>query len=80
MIHAGLLRIEGTATDAGGGCVAAVEVSFDDGLTWHPASGRETWIAHWTPPMPGRYAIRCRAVDDSGNLERPGEVIALSVS
>ena len=37
------LTVTGTATDAGGGRVAAVEVSMDDGDTWHPATGTSSW-------------------------------------
>ena len=32
------VTISGTATDAGGGVVAGVEVSTDGGTTWHPAT------------------------------------------
>src|SRR5207248_4086427 len=32
------VTISGTATDAGGGVVAGVEVSTDDSGTWHPAT------------------------------------------
>src|SRR5207247_10023829 len=34
------VTIHATAPDAGGGVVAAVEVSLDGGTTWHPAIGR----------------------------------------
>ena len=34
--------ISGTATDTGG-AVAGVEVSTDDGATWHPATGTTSW-------------------------------------
>ncbi len=43
------VTISGTATDAGGGVVAGVEVSTDGGSTWHPvttmsaASTSVTW-------------------------------------
>ena len=52
-----------------GGEVAAVEVSVDDGTTWHPAQGREEWSYSWTPSEEGAAAIKARAVDDSGNIE-----------
>ena len=42
-------RLTGTAADAGGGRVGAVEVSVDGGASWHPADGRETWSYTWTP-------------------------------
>jgi hypothetical protein len=59
------VTIHGTAADEGGGRVAAVEVSLDGGLTWHPASGRETWQYTGTPTSATPMS---RAVDDSGNL------------
>ena len=64
--------IHGTATDANPGLVGGVEVSVDGGATWHPASGRESWSYTFTPTVLGSYAVRSRAVDDSGNLETPG--------
>jgi N,N-dimethylformamidase beta subunit-like, C-terminal/Domain of unknown function (DUF4082)/Fibronectin type III domain len=63
------VNITGTATDAGGGVVAGVEVSTDGGTTWHPATTGTTswsysWIAHGNPST----TIKVRATDDSGNL------------
>jgi hypothetical protein len=60
--------IEGTATDHGGGRVGGVEVSVDGGVSWHPATGRETWRYTWTPTQAGTIAPVARASDDSGNL------------
>ncbi|MCG8467418.1 MAG: Ig-like domain-containing protein, partial [Gemmatimonadetes bacterium] len=68
----GTITIVGSATDEGGGVVAAVEVSTDGGSTWHPASGRQTWGYEWTPVGPGPFVLLSRAVDDSGHLETPG--------
>ena len=72
-------RISGTAQDVGGGCVAAVEISFDGGGRWHPAAGRESWHYDWRPGAEGSYHIHCRAVDDSGNLEtaEPGITVQI---
>src|SRR5690606_38879916 len=64
--------ITGTATDAGGGRVAVVEVSTNGGSTWHRATGFNNWTYSWTPLVGGSYNIRSRAVDDSINLEAPG--------
>jgi Domain of unknown function (DUF4082)/Putative Ig domain/Bacterial Ig domain len=72
--------VSGTAVDAGGGVVGAVEVSTDNGATWHPATGRESWTYSWTPIVSGSATIRTRAVDDSGNLEVPGTGTAVTVS
>src|SRR5262249_14936821 len=60
------VTITGTATDAGGGVVAGVEVSTDGGVTWHPTSGRASWSYTWVPNALGSVTIKSRAVDDSG--------------
>ena len=80
------VTISGTATDAGGGVVAGVEVSTDGGTTWHPATTMSapgttvtwsySWIAHGNPTT----TIESRAVDDSGNLEKPGPGITVNVN
>jgi DMSO/TMAO reductase YedYZ molybdopterin-dependent catalytic subunit len=54
--------------------VKAVQIDTADGAGWRPATllGPETpfgwrfWEHAWTPPQPGRYALRCRAVDAGG--------------
>ena len=72
--ESGMMTISGTASDAGGGVVAAVEVSLDGGTTWRPARGRAIWSYEWDPDMAGGdVSILSRAVDDSGNLETSGE-------
>ena len=48
LIDGSSTTISGTATDAGGGVVAAVEVSTDGGATWHTASGTSSWTYVWT--------------------------------
>lgn len=66
----------GVARDAGGGVVAAVEMSTNGGLNWHPATIEallpETTF-HYTEVVSddeaARLVIECRAADDSGNLE-----------
>jgi hypothetical protein len=59
--------VTGTAADAGGGRVGSVEVSTDDGATWHPAEGRGTWTYDWRPNGVGAATLRVRSTDDSGN-------------
>jgi hypothetical protein len=71
------VTVTGTATDAGGGVIAGVDVSTDGGKTWHPASSSvgavsENWSYTFAAPAPGTYTIESRAVDDSVNLETPG--------
>src|SRR6185295_3167378 len=51
------------------GVVAAVEVSTDNGATWHPASGLANWNYQFTPSANGTLTIKARAADDSANLQ-----------
>lgn len=73
------VTISGTAADAGGGVVGAVEVSLDGGKTWHPAQGRESWSYSATFTTTGVANVLSRAVDDSGNLEVPAAGININV-
>lgn len=72
------LIISGTAQDAEGQ-VAGVEVSVDNGANWHPANGCEAWSYKWLPTEPGTVTILSRAVDDSGNLERPRSAVTVTI-
>src|SRR5262245_2022598 len=65
------VTITGTASDAGGGTVAKVEVSVDGGATFSAATGTTAWSFSWTPTTPGQVTIRSRATDDSGNVQDP---------
>ena len=76
----GSTTISGTATDAGGGVVAAVEVSTDGGATWHTASGTSSWSYVWTVHGAPSTTIRARAVDDSGNIGAASTPRTVSVS
>ncbi len=73
------LTITGTASDTGGQ-VGGIEVSVDNGATWHPAVGTANWSYSWTPAVLGSATIRSRAVDDSGNLEVPSAGVSVTVS
>src|SRR5690348_16689884 len=73
------VTISGTAADAGGGVVGAVEVSLDGGKSWHPATGRENWSYTGVFESTGTFTVRSRAVDDSGNLEIPGSGVTVTV-
>ena len=73
------LTVTGTATEQGGGVVAGVEVSIDNGTTWHTAQGTSVWNYDWTPGTPGAATIKVRAIDDSGNLGFPTTVNVIVV-
>ena len=65
------LTVNGTATDSGGGKVGGVEISTDNGTSWHPATGRSSWSYTFTPGSNGTLTIRTRATDDSLRIETP---------
>ncbi|HSC25981.1 MAG TPA: N,N-dimethylformamidase beta subunit family domain-containing protein [Vicinamibacterales bacterium] len=72
------IRVSGTATDAGGGVVAGIEVSLDGGARWHPAEGTGSWSYEGrVSPGSARVHVLSRAVDDSGNIETPGPGVRL---
>ena len=51
--------------------VAAVEISQDQGGSWHPADGTGVWRYMWHGAMPAEgevMRIMARASDDSANL------------
>jgi hypothetical protein len=73
------VTISGTATDFGGQ-VAGVEVSTDNGTTWHPASGTTSWTYSWTVHGSPTSTIKVRAVDDSGNLSAATSGVSVSVT
>lgn len=57
--------------------IKAVEISFDDGGTWHPTSLFSNpspltwsfWKFIWVNPHPDTYQIRVRAIDGKGRVE-----------
>ncbi len=78
--NGGTTTVQGTATDAGGGQVAGVEVSLDGGLTWHPATGTTSWTYTGSMSGTGSQPIKARAVDDSGNLQTTPASVNVAVS
>ena len=61
------VTLTGTATDAAG-IVAGVNVSTNNGETWHPASGTTSWTYNYVQHGRGSTPVLIRAVDDSGNF------------
>ncbi|NPD03676.1 DUF4082 domain-containing protein [Nocardioides sp. zg-1308] len=62
------VTVTGTATDAGGGRVAGVEVSVDGGDTWSAATGTTSWTYTFLQRGLGSTPVRVRAMDDSANI------------
>jgi DMSO/TMAO reductase YedYZ molybdopterin-dependent catalytic subunit len=75
------LELQGIAFSGTGG-VKKVEVSDDNGKTWHEARlggdfgeySFRTWQFAWTAKQPGSYQIFVRATDGSGNTQ-PAETV-----
>ena len=74
--------ISGTAVDNGGGTLAGVEVSVDNGATWRTANllPSGVWSFEWTPGSPGTATLRSRAFDDSGNVESAASGVTVSIN
>ncbi len=75
VLEAGPVELQGRAW-VGRGRIERVEVSFDDGGTWHaaaldapvsPAAWRG-WSIHWEA-APGRHTLCVRAGDDQGRVQ-----------
>ena len=81
------VTISGTATDAGGGVVAGVEVSTNNGSTWHPATlttaGRSSvsWSYTWVAtrrPRPRRSNPAPSTTAPTSRARRPGSQVNVS--
>ncbi|MDQ1554290.1 MAG: hypothetical protein QOK46_1368, partial [Microbacteriaceae bacterium] len=60
------VTMTGTAADVGG-TVAGVNVSTDDGATWHRATGTTSWSYTYAQHGMGSQSVQIRAIDDSAN-------------
>ncbi len=79
------VTVTGTATDPGGGVIAEVDVSTDGGATWHPATiGNDAqtvnWSYNWVDRSSPTTTIMSRAIDDSGNIEKPSAGVQVNVN
>ncbi len=67
--------VAGTAVDNSGWGLAKVEVSFDSGTTWTPATitpagaPNWNWSYSWTTGSNGTFGIRARATDNNGFVQ-----------
>lgn len=75
----GIINLGGSADDGliGSG-VALVELSFDNGVTWVPATGTTSWSISWdTTQIPdGDYPVQARATDVAGNV---GDTVTVNI-
>ncbi|HKV58933.1 MAG TPA: molybdopterin-dependent oxidoreductase [Ktedonobacteraceae bacterium] len=70
------IEIGGTSF-AGNRGIQRVEVSTDDGVTWHdatlqPALSQDSWVFwtwQWTPLAPGSYTLVARSTDGTGTVQ-----------
>jgi hypothetical protein len=69
----------GTATDASGR-VAGVEVSTDGGVTWHPATGTDSWSYTFYANGVGTQVVQARAIDDSANVQQTPVSLTLKLT
>ncbi|MEV0323821.1 sulfite oxidase [Streptomyces sp. NPDC050658] len=64
------------------GAIARVDISTDEGATWHPARLKDSprpatwtrWTTPWHPTTPGPATLRARATDTTGRVQ-PEETV-----
>lgn len=74
------VTVTGTASDAGGGRVAGVEISTDDGETWSAAQGTTNWSYTYLQQGMDTQTIRARAIDDTGNFAAAGVSVPVAAT
>ena len=72
----GTVAITGIASAPAG--IDYVEVSVDNGQSWHVASGKTRWSYDWENPGDGDYILLSRIIDQGGDIEIP--VVGRSVT
>lgn len=80
VVNGSEVTLTGTATDAGGGRVAGVEVSTDGGDTWHAAEGTNQWSYRFYASGAGTQTVLARAMDDSANMQSRATSLTLRLS
>jgi hypothetical protein len=78
-ISACSVTIQGTAHDYYSG-LNQVEVSTDNGATWHTAVGTTSWTYQWTITADGPYTIKARALDVAANYQSPLASVSVNVA
>jgi hypothetical protein len=85
-VGAGSVVIKGTAEDTGGSSVQKVEISLDNGSTWHPAAimsddgTTKVWEFVITNASVGTLSVKARATDWTNNVETNGPTLTITVS
>jgi ELWxxDGT repeat protein len=81
------ITIYGTASDSMPGTgVTLVQVSTDNGSTWHDATNTSagipwaTWQYIWPGTSEGTYTIRSRATDMATNVQNPEATLTVRIS
>jgi DMSO/TMAO reductase YedYZ molybdopterin-dependent catalytic subunit len=75
-LRVGATTVEGRAW-SGHAAIAAVEISTDDGASWHAARLEDDGLGRWAwrrwrfnwDAQPGRHVLACRARDEAGNAQ-----------
>ena len=75
--NASVMTITGTAVSSTG--IKRIEVSTDNGSTWNIADGLHSWSYEWTVPGAATYTIIARIIDNSDNVESPGDSTVVTI-
>ena len=74
-----LVTVSGTAVDTGGAGLQSVEISADNGVSWHAAVGTSSWSYLWSALSAGECTLRSRATDLTGTVESLGTALTVTV-
>ncbi|WP_143412199.1 molybdopterin-binding protein [Arabiibacter massiliensis] len=79
------VRLEGCAYDFGH-AISAIQFSLDEGKHWTEYATERTtdyqnltWAFEFTPPQPGFYRMRIRAVNDRGEASPKAAHVELEI-
>jgi len=78
------LRCSGIAF-AGRHGISRVQVSLNDGSSWHDAAMKEplskwswaVWSYDWMPAKRGKYTLKVRGIDKAGKLQESGSIFSV---
>ncbi|MDO8585996.1 MAG: RHS repeat-associated core domain-containing protein [Armatimonadota bacterium] len=70
--------VDGSAVDESNR-ISKVELSFDDGVTWHDANGTNVFAYSHSVSANGSFVIKSRAYDEAGHIETPNSSVTVSV-
>ncbi len=77
LLKTAVLRIKGIAVAPDG--TDYVQVSIDAGVTWHTATGSDSWYYDWANPPDGTHTIMAKVTDRNGVEELSASQVVVTI-